>query len=50
VSWLDDPLVKAAVPLAPETVLRTLASAGGAFPAFLTVRLAGGHVLDGGLV
>jgi len=50
VSWLDDPLVKAAVPLAPETVLRTLASVGGAFPAFLTVRLAGGHVLDGGLV
>jgi hypothetical protein len=49
VSSLDDPLVKAAVPLAPETVLRTLASAGGA-PPVLTVRLSGGHVLGGGLV
>jgi hypothetical protein len=49
VPWPDDPLVRAAVALAPETVLRTLASAGDA-PAFLTIRLSGGHVLDGGLV
>lgn len=50
-SWSDDPLAKAAVPLAPETVLRALADvdAGGA-PPFLTVRLSGGHVLSGGLV
>jgi hypothetical protein len=49
--WSDDPLVKAAIPLAPETVLRTLASVGpGDVPPFLTVRLAGGHVLEGGLV
>ena len=51
VSWSDDPLVKAAVALAPETVLRTLASVpAGDVPPFLTVRLAGGHVLEGGLV
>jgi hypothetical protein len=52
VSWSDDPLVKAAVPLAPETVLRTLASVVGATdaPPFLTVHLSGGHVLEGGLV
>jgi hypothetical protein len=51
VSWSDDPLAKAAVPLAPETVLRTLASvAAGDAPPFLTVRLSGGHVLEGGLV
>jgi hypothetical protein len=51
VSLADDLLVKAAVALAPETVLRTLASAAGddARP-FLTVHLSGGHVLDGGLV
>jgi hypothetical protein len=44
--------VKAAVALAPETVLRTLADVAGAadVPPFLTVRLAGGHVLEGGLV
>jgi hypothetical protein len=51
VSWPDDPLVKAAVPLAPETVLRTLAgTAGGEAPPFLTVYLSGGNVLSGGLV
>jgi hypothetical protein len=51
VSWSDDPLVKAAVALAPETMLRTLASAAtGDTPPFLTVRLSGGHVLEGGLV
>jgi hypothetical protein len=51
VSWLDDPLVKAAVPLAPETLLRTLASvAAGDTPPFLTIYLSGGHVLGGGLV
>ena len=51
VSWSDDPLVKAAVALAPETMLRTLASAvTGDTPPFLTVRLSGGHVLEGGLV
>jgi hypothetical protein len=50
VSWLDDPLVKAAVPLAPEAVLRTLAGVGSDAPPLLTVRLTGGHVLDGGLV
>jgi len=50
VSWRDDPLVKAAVALAPETVLRTLASAGGDAPPFLTLHLSGGHVLDGALV
>jgi hypothetical protein len=49
VSW-SDPVVKAAVALAPETVLRTLAGAAGDAAAFLTVRLAGGHVLEGGLV
>jgi hypothetical protein len=51
-SWSDDPLVKAAVALTPETVLRTLASAAAAgdTPPFLTVRLSGGHVLEGGLV
>jgi hypothetical protein len=31
-------------------VLRTLASAAGDTPAFLTVHLSGGHVLGGGLV
>jgi hypothetical protein len=51
VSWSDDPLVKAAVPLAPQAVLQTLASvAAGDTPPFLTVHLAGGHVLGGGLV
>lgn len=50
VSWPDDPLVKAAAPLAPETVLRTLAGAAGDAPPFLTVHLSGGHVLGGGLV
>jgi hypothetical protein len=50
VSWSDDPLVKAAIALAPETVLRTLASAAEDAPPFLTVRLSGGHVLEGGLV
>jgi hypothetical protein len=52
VPWSDDPLVKAAVALAPETVLRTLADVAGAadVPPFLTVCLAGGHVLEGGLV
>jgi hypothetical protein len=51
VSWLDDPLVKAAVPLAPEALLRTLASvAAGDTPPFLTIYLSGGHVLGGGLV
>lgn len=42
--------MKAAVPLAPETVLRTLAGVGGDVPPFLTIRLAGGHVLGGNLV
>jgi hypothetical protein len=52
VPWSDDPLVKAAAPLAPETVLRTLASAASAgdTPPFLTVYLSGGQVLTGGLV
>ena len=51
VPWSDDPLVKAAVALAPETMLRTLASAAAEdAPPFLTVRLSGGHVLEGGLV
>jgi hypothetical protein len=51
VSWSDDPLVKTAVPLAPEAVLRTLAGAAGREgPPFLTVYLSGGHVLAGGLV
>jgi hypothetical protein len=50
VTWLDDALVKAAVPLAPETVLRTLASAAGDAPPFLTVHLASGQVLGGALV
>jgi hypothetical protein len=51
VSWLDDPLVKAAVPLAPERVLRTLARvATDDSPPFVTVHLSGGHVLDGDLV
>jgi hypothetical protein len=51
VSWSDDPLVKAAVTMAPETVLRTLADvAAGDVPPVLSVRLAGGHVLEGGLV
>jgi hypothetical protein len=50
-TWSDDPLVKAAVPLAPETVLHALASVEpGDVPALLVVRLAGGHVLEGGLV
>jgi hypothetical protein len=50
-SWLDDPLVKAAVPLAPETLLRALASVAAAdVPPFLTVYLSGGQVLGGGLV
>ena len=55
-SWSDDPplsagpLLKAALPLAPETVLRTLAEAAGEVTPFLSVHLAGGHVLDGGLV
>lgn len=49
-SWLDDPLVQAAVALSPETVLRTLAGVAGGAPPFLTVRLSGGHVLEGGLV
>jgi hypothetical protein len=52
VSWSDHPLVKEAVALAPETVLRTLASVAGAadLPLSLTVRLAGGHALEGSLV
>ena len=52
-SWSDDPLVKAAVALAPQTVLRVLADVAGAAdgpPPFLTVHLAGGHALEGGLV
>jgi hypothetical protein len=50
-SWLADPLVKAAVPLAPDTLLRTLAGLAAADePPFLTVYLSGGHVLSGGLV
>jgi hypothetical protein len=49
-SWPDDPLVKAAVALAPETVLRVLASVGPGDVPLLTVRLSGGHVLEGGLV
>jgi hypothetical protein len=49
-SWLDDPLLKAAVPLAPDKVLWALAGAGGDAPPCLTVRLAGGHVLAGDLV
>jgi hypothetical protein len=50
-SWPDDPLVKAAVALAPETVLRALAGAGpGDVPPLLTVHLSGGQVLEGGLV
>jgi hypothetical protein len=51
VSWPDNPLVKSAVALAPVTMLRALADAGtGDVPPFLTVRLSGGHVLEGGLV
>jgi hypothetical protein len=51
VSWSGDPLVKAAVALAPETMLRTLASAAAeGAPPFLTVRLSGGHVLEGDLI
>jgi hypothetical protein len=50
VSWPGDPLVKAVVALAPETVLRTLADAAGDAQPFLTVHLSGGHVLEGGLV
>lgn len=50
-SWSDDPLVKAVVALSPETVLRTLAGvAAGDVPPFLTVRLDGGHALEGALV
>lgn len=49
-SWLDDQLVKAAVPLAPETLVRMLVGVGSDVLPFLTVRLTGGHVLDGGLV
>lgn len=50
-SWLDDPVVKAAAPLAPDTLLRTLASvAAQEVPPFLTVYLSGGHILGGGLV
>lgn len=51
VSWADDPLVKAAIPLSPETVLRTLASvSAGDAPPLFTVHLAGGHVVSGGPV
>lgn len=50
-SWADDPLVKAAVALSPETVLRTLASVtAGDAPPLLTVHLTGGHVVSGGPV
>lgn len=50
-SWPNDPLVKAAAPLAPETLLRTLAGvAAEDVPPFLTVYLSGGHVLGGGLI
>lgn len=49
-SWLDDPLAKAAVPLAPATVLRTLADAAGDVPPRLTVHLSSGHALAGVLV
>jgi hypothetical protein len=49
-SWWDDPLVKAAVALAPEAVLRTLASAAGDVPPYLALHLSGGHVIAGGLV
>ena len=45
------PLVKAAVPLAPGTVLRTLASAASDEDSpDLTIYLSSGHVLGGGLV
>lgn len=49
-AWLDDPLVKAAIPLAPATVLRTLADATVDAPPRLTVHLSSGHVLGGVLV
>jgi hypothetical protein len=42
--------VKTALPMSPETVLRTLADAVGDTPPFLTIHLSGGHVVDGGLV
>lgn len=49
--WVAESLVTAAVPLAPEMVLRTLAGVtGGDVPPLLTVRLSGGHVLGGHLV
>jgi len=50
VTWLDDALVKAAVPLAPETVLRTLAGVAADTPPFVTLHLSGGQILDGALV
>ena len=51
-SWLDDPLVKAAIPLDPATLLRTLAdnAAAADAPPLLTVHLSGGHVFVGFLV
>lgn len=50
-SWFDSPLVQAAVPLSPETLLRALAEvAKEGSPPILTVRLSSGHVLAGGLV
>lgn len=49
--WHDDPLLKTAVPLAPETLLRNLAGVAVAdAPPHLTIHLVGGHVLSGGLV
>lgn len=51
VPWSDDPLVRAAVALTPETMLRALVDVGpGDVPPLLTVHLSGGHVLEGGLV
>jgi hypothetical protein len=49
-SWWDDPLVKAAVALAPEAVLRMLASAVADVRPYLALHLSGGHVIAGGLV
>ena len=50
-SWFDNPLTKAAAPLAPDTVLQTLAAvAKDDLRPVLTLRLSSGHALSGGLV
>lgn len=49
--WFDNPLTKAAVPLAPDTVLQALAAvAKDDLRPVLTLRLSSGHALSGGLV